>query len=277
MNKMINRILSVSKYLFLIILLIFTVYPVYWMFFAGTFNSSELPNFLFSLTPGNNTAANYEVIQQSFSVPIVLWNTFFVAIVGTIFGVIVNVFMGYALAMYDFRFKNTIFLIFLSTMFLGGTAAMIPSFEIIMGMNLYNTLWAIILPGIYSTYTAFLAKQTLMDFPMEILQSGRIDGCGEIKMFFKLVLPNNLAMISTIALITFMTFWNGYLWNLIVTSSVDKYTLQVALASIYPEAAIWTYAPIKMLGATISIVPILIIFVSMQKYFINSIAGAVKG
>lgn len=277
MSKGLNIVMSILKYSFLIILLIFTIYPVYWMFYGGTFNNMELPNFIFSLKPGDNIKENYAVIQQSFNVPLVLANTFFVAIVGTLLGVTVNVFMGYALAMYDFKYKKVMFGIFMGTMFLGGTAAMIPSFELIMAMNLYNTLWAIILPGIYSTYTAFLARQTLMDFPNEILQSGRIDGCGEFGIFFKLVIPNNMAMISTIALVTFMGCWNGYLWNLIVTSSVEKYTLQVALASIYPKAALWTYAPIKMLGASISIIPILIIFISMQKYFINSIAGAVKG
>jgi ABC-type glycerol-3-phosphate transport system permease component len=92
-----------------------------------------------------------------------------------------------------------------------------------------------------------------------------------------LALPNMKAIIATVGIISFMEYWNGYLWNLIVTSSVDKYTLQVALASIYPKAGLWAYAPIKMLGATISILPILAIFISMQKYFVNSITGAVKG
>ncbi len=130
-------------------------------------------------------------------------------------------------------------------MFVGGAAAMIPQFEIINKLGLYNNLHAIILPAIYSTYNVFLAKQTLMDFPTEILQSGRIDGCGEFKMFWRLVVPNVKPIIVTIGLITFMGYWNGYLWNLVVTNTTDKFTLQVALASIYPKAGVWTYAHIK--------------------------------
>ncbi len=277
MRNLYNLPLKALKYLFLILILVLTVYPLYWMVYGSTFDSPTLVKFLFSWLPGSNTGKNYELIDASFNVVRVFLNTFFVSVVGTVLSVLVNLFMGYALAKFDFRFKKAFFNVFVVTMFMGGAAAMIPQFEIIMKLNLYNSLFAIILPGIYSTYTAFLARQTLMDFPTEIIQSGRIDGCGEFKIFLSLVVPNCKAIIATISIITFMNYWNGYLWNLIVTSSVDKYTLQVALAAIYPKAAMWTYAPVKMLGATISIVPILIMFVSMQKYFINSITGAVKG
>lgn len=277
MKKIGSMLLQIPKYLLLLIIFLFTVYPLYWMIYGGTFDASTLVNFLFSFLPGNKIADNYHMIELSFDIVKVFQNTLIVSVVGTILSLVVNLMMGYALAKYDFKYKNIIFNVFVVTMFLGGAAAMIPQFEIIMKMKLYNTLLAIILPGIYSTYTAFLARQTLVDFPTEIIQSGRIDGCGEFKIFWSLVVPNCKAIIATIAIITFMNYWNGYLWNLIVTSTVDKYTLQVALAAIYPKAAMWTYAPIKMLGATISIIPILILFVSMQKYFVNSITGSVKG
>ncbi|MDF2986196.1 MAG: L-arabinose transporter permease AraQ [Eubacterium sp.] len=277
MRKLIESPVKVFKYLFLLLVLILTVYPMYWMIYGGTMDSSQLVKFLFSLIPGNNIDENYELINASFNVGRVFFNTFFVAVIGTLLSLSVNLLMGYALAKFDFKFKKAFFNVFVVTMFMGGAAAMIPQFEIIMKLNLYNSLFAIILPGVYSTYTVFLARQTLMDFPTEIIQSGRIDGCGELKIFWSLVVPNCKAIIATISIITFMNYWNGYLWNLIVTSSVDKYTLQVALAAIYPKSAMWTYAPVKMLGATISIVPILILFISMQKYFINSITGAVKG
>lgn len=265
------------KYLFLILMALLTIYPLYWMFYAGTFSSPELIKFVFSFKPGNQINENYKLIEASFDVLRVLYNTFFIAIIGTAGSVLVNLLMGYALAKYEFKFKQGFFNIFVITMFVGGAAAMIPQFEIIMKLNLYNSLFAIILPMMYSTYTSFLARQTFMDFPTEIMQAGRIDGCGEFGIFFKLVVPNSKAVIATIAIITFMNYWNSYLWNLIVTSTVDKYTFQVALASIYPKAAMWTYAPIKMLGAAISVVPILIIFVALQKNFINSITGAIKG
>ncbi len=277
MKKLVGSPLKVIKYFLLILVLILTVYPLYWMIYGGTMDSSQLVKFLFNLIPGNSTGENFELINASFNVGRVFFNTFFVAIVGTLLSLSVNLLMGYALAKFDFKYKKAFFNVFVVTMFMGGAAAMIPQFEIIMKLNLYNSLFAIILPGVYSTYTTFLARQTLMDFPTEIIQSGRIDGCGELKIFLSLVVPNCKAIIATISIITFMNYWNGYLWNLIVTSSVDKYTLQVALAAIYPKSAMWTYAPVKMLGATISIVPILILFISMQKYFINSITGAVKG
>lgn len=277
MQKAGRFLTSGLKYLILIIAVLCTVYPMYWMVFASTYNAADAYTFIFRWLPGDQLLENLKVINQSFDMLRVLWNTFFVSIVGTLLSIIVNVMMGYALAKYDFKYKKQIFGVFVITMFVGGAACMIPQFEIVSKLGLYNNLWAIILPSIYSTYTAFLARQTLLDFPMEIIQAGRIDGCGEIRIFWQLVVPNIRATIATIAIITFMGYWNGYLWNLVVTNSVDQYTLQVALAAIYPKAGMWTYAPIKMLGATISVIPILALFVALQKQFMNSIAGAVKG
>lgn len=268
---------SFLKYFLLILGLLCTVYPMYWMVYAGTYNAADTYTLIFRWLPGNQLMSNLKVINESFNMLRVLFNTFYVSIIGTVLSIIVNVMMGYALAKYEFKHKAAIFGVFMVTMFLGGASSMIPQFEIIKNMGLYNNLWAIILPSIYSTYTAFLAKQTLMDFPTEIMEASRIDGCGEIHIFWRIVVPNIRPTLATIAIITFMGYWNGYLWNLIVTSSVDQYTLQVALAAIYPTAAIWTYAPIKMLGAAISVIPILILFVALQKQFMNSITGAVKG
>lgn len=277
MNKITSFFKKFIVYFFLIAAVVATIYPLYWMLYAGTFKSTELVNFIFEWLPGTNLVENFKEIQASFDIIKVIWNTVFVSVLGTTLSLIVNLMMGYALAKYEFKYKKLIFNIFVVTMFVGGAAAMIPQFEIINKLKLYNSLYAIILPAIYSTYNVFLARQTLMDFPTEILQSGRIDGCGEFKMFWRLVVPNVKPIIVTIGLITFMGYWNGYLWNLIVTNTTDKFTLQVALASIYPKSGIWTYAHIKMLGATISIIPIFVLFISMQKHFVNSLTGAVKG
>lgn len=277
MSKVRSYIQNFIIYLILIVSLLSIVYPLYWMIYAGTFQPSELVKFIFRWVPGNSVVENFKEISLSFNMIRVIENTVFVAVLGTLLSLFVNLMMGYALAKYEFKHKKIIFNIFIVSMFVGGAAAMIPQFEIITRLGLYNSLYAIILPGIYSTYNTFLVRQTLMDFPNEIMQSGRIDGCSEFKIFWSLVVPNVKPIISTIGIITFMGYWNGYLWNLVVTSSVDKYTLQVALASIYPKAGVWTYAHIKMLGATISIIPILVLFVSMQKYFVNSLIGSVKG
>ncbi|MCG8499588.1 MAG: carbohydrate ABC transporter permease [Firmicutes bacterium] len=276
MNRLKHMKGQIIVYAVLIAMLIFTVYPIYWMLFAGTFDAATLVDFVFGLIPGNNILNNYETISISFNMVTVLKNTFFISIIGTLLSLFINLSMGYAFAKYDFKYKSIIFNIFLVTMFIGGAAVMIPQFEIIVNLGLYNSLFAIILPGVYSSYNTLLARQILMDFPTEIIESGRIDGYNEVKIFWGLVVPNVKPIVSTIAIITFMGYWNSYLWNLVVTSSADKYTLQVALATMYPHAGTWTYAPIKMLGAAISVLPILILFIVMQKNFINSLTGSVK-
>lgn len=277
MPKLKKFLLGLLKYGLLTLALIVTIYPLYWMAMAGTMEKDEVYKLVFRWLPGNSLASNYQTLSLAFDMVQVFMNTVYVAVIGTFLSVIVNVMMGYALSKYEFRLKKIIFSIFVVTLFVGGAAVMIPQFELIHKLGLYNTLTAIIIVGIYSPYISFLSHQILMDFPTGIIEAGRIDGCGEVRIFFSLVLPNVKALLSTISIICFMGYWNGYLWNLIVTSSTNKYTLQVALASIYPKAGIWFYAPLKMLGSTISIVPILLLFILMQKNFINSVAGAVKG
>lgn len=277
MTKIKVLLRNVIIYSILIIFSLTALYPLYWMVYAGTYEPSQLPDFVFRFLPGNQLKENFQELQASFQMLRVIVNTIFVSVVGTFTSLVVNIMMGYAFAKYQFKFKNLFFNLFIITMFVGGAAAMIPQFEIISKINLYNSLYAIILPGIYSTYSVFLARQTIMDFPTEIIQSGRIDGCSEFMIFWWLVVPNIKPIMVTIGIITFMGYWNGYLWNLVVTNTADKFTLQVALAAIYPKSGIWTYAHIKMLGAVISILPIFILFVTMQKYFVNSIAGSVKG
>lgn len=264
-------------YIFLVILVLTTIYPIYWMVYGGTFKTTFLIHFLFTLLPGDSIRDNYRLIGESFDMIRVILNTFYIAIAGTFFALFVNLTMAYAFAKYKFKGKTFLFNFLLVTMFMGGAVALIPQFEIVYKLGLYNKLEAIFLPTIYSTYITFLAVQILKPFPMEILESGRIDGCNEFRIFRSLVIPNMLSLVMTVGIITFAGYWNSYIWNLIVTSSVEKFTLQVALAGIYPKAAMWTYAPMKMLGATISIIPLLILFITMQKYYINSLTGAVKG
>jgi lactose/L-arabinose transport system permease protein len=264
-------------YAFLAFLVLVTVYPVYWMVLAGTYKTSFLIHFIFTLTPGKAVRDNYRLIGESFDMIRVILNTFYTALAGTFLALFVNLTMAYAFAKYRFKGKRFLFNFLLVTMFMGGAVALIPQFEIIYRLGLYNRLEAIFLPTIYSTYITFLSVQVLRPFPSEIMESGRIDGCGEFRIFQSLVIPNILPLVMTVAIISFAGYWNSYIWNLIVTSSVDKFTLQVALAGIYPKAAMWTYAPMKMLGATISIIPLLVLFISMQKYYINSLTGAVKG
>ncbi|QUI23584.1 carbohydrate ABC transporter permease [Vallitalea pronyensis] len=268
---------KITVYGILIVFLLATIYPLYWLFYAGTYAPSELPSMIFRLLPGDQLIENFKELNVSLDVGIVLYNTFFVAIIGTFISIVVNFMAGYALAKYDFYGKKVAFSILIVSMFIGGAAIMIPQFEIINKLNLYNSLWAIIMPTIYSTYNTFLVRQTLITFPDEMLEAGRIDGAGEMSMFFRLVLPNVKSIVATVGIITFMNYWNSYMWNLVVTSSRDKYTLQVALAGLYPKSGVWGYAHIKLLGAALSIIPILIIFISMQKFFINSLAGSVKG
>ncbi len=276
MNKFKRYVFAFIKYFLLIILVIFTIYPIYWMFYAATFTPDQLIKFILTLIPGSSLGENFKLLSRGFNIVQVVKNTFIVSIIGTFLNVTVNIMMGYALAKYDFKYKEAVFKVFVVSLFVGGVSVMIPQFQIIMKLGLYNTLAAIVLPGIYSPYLAFLCRQALVDFPDEILQAGRIDGCGEIGMFFKLVVPNIKSVVATVSIISFMGYWNGYLWNLIVTSTVDKYTLQVALASIYPKAGLWFYGPLRMVGVAMSVLPILVIFVFMQRYFINSVQGAIK-
>jgi multiple sugar transport system permease protein len=153
---------------------------------------------------------------------------------------------------------------------------MLPLFLMFKSVGLINSYWAVILPASASIYGIFLMRQFMKSIPDDLLDAARIDGASELRIYWSIVLPIARPILATLALFTFMASWNDFMWPLIVLTDEDKYILPVAIASLAGERS--QDIELMMSGSVITVIPVLILFIALQRYYIAGLmAGSVKG
>jgi len=182
---------------------------------------------------------------------------------------------GFAFAKYRFAGKDAIFKMLLSSMVIPAQVTMLPLFLMLKEFGFLNTYMAIIIPGMANVFGIFLIRQFVMAIPDSLIESARIDGANDFQIYYKIIIPLAAPVLVTLAIFTFMGTWNDFLWPLIVLNDSEMYTLPVALANLMGEH---TKDPeLMMAGSVITILPVMVIFLALQKYYIKGIMmGSVK-
>ncbi|MHB9038156.1 MAG: carbohydrate ABC transporter permease [Armatimonadota bacterium] len=203
-------------------------------------------------------------------------NSVFVAFCVTTGQVLTSACAAYAFARLHFPGRDKLFFGYLATMMIPGSVTMIPTFILLKQLQLLDTYTALILPGIFSAYGTFMLRQFFMGLPRELEDAARIDGCSLFAVFWRIILPLSKPALATLMTFTFMGSWNNFMWPLVVTSSTDKYTLPIGLAWFQGQYTTdWT---LLMAGSLIALVPIIVVFVFNQRFFVAGIQlGAIKG
>ncbi|MFC4810649.1 carbohydrate ABC transporter permease [Paenibacillus sp. GCM10023250] len=202
-------------------------------------------------------------------------NTVFMTVLGVGLNVVICTMTAYPLARIAFPARSAVFYAIVSTMILPNAAGMIVNFIIIQKLHLYNTLLGVVLPSAVSVFNIFLLRQAFITVPNDIEHSGRIDGASEFRIFWNLMVPMVRSAVATVVIFDFMAFWNSMIWPIIVLDHKEKYPLAAALQ--YLQGNLSYNFPYIAAGTIISVIPILIIFLILQKQFINGMVGAVKG
>lgn len=204
--------------------------------------------------------------------PFFTWskNSAFITITNTVVILFVSALVGYVFSKFEFRFKNVLFIIVLATMMVPAQTTMIPSFLLISKLGLYNTAGALILPSFVNAFGIYLCKQFCDEIPKEIIESAKLDGASDIKIFFKIVMPMIRPALGALAIFTFLTYWNDYLNPLIMLSEVKKMTLPLALSFFAQQHMVDLSA--QMAASALIMVPVTIVFMAFQKQFIKGIA-----
>lgn len=258
-----------------LILLIFLV-PVIYIISSSFKSLNELFSSNPSFFPRKFTLENYAKVLNSGNYLQYIFNTFYVAITSTILCVVINTMSGYALSKFKFKGDKIIMVIILSTIMLPLQVIMVPIFSVLKMFGLYNTLLALIIPPAATPTGIFLMRQYLLTIPDDLIESARIDGASEWKIFTKIILPNAKPAIATLAIFSFMWRWNDYIWPLIAISSPDKYTLQLAIANYFGQFGN-DYSSILAVSV-ISMIPMLIVFVIFQRQFVQgTVQTGMKG
>ena len=199
-------------------------------------------------------------------------NSLIVSAATVITNVLFATMAGYALAKLEFPGQKMVFGCVLAAMMVPYIALFVPQFFIVVQMGLVNTLTAVVLPMAVMPIGVFIMRQFANSVPDELLEAARLDGASEFAIFFKIFLPLVGPAIATVAIITFLNSWNYFLWPLIVAQNQDTYTLPVGLA-VASQAAKSTDYGLLLAGAIVVLLPVLILFLFLQKYFVQGIAG----
>jgi len=245
------------------------LFPFLWGISTSLKDMREVLSSPFNLIPKDITLVNYANVVKSIPIVRFFINSVIVSAAITVSQLFTCSLSAYAFARLRFPFRDGLFYILLGTMMIPQHVIMIPVYIILNFFRLIDTYAAMIVPFISGAFGTFLLRQFFLTIPKELEEAAVLDGCGHLRFLFRIMLPLSRPILATLAIFTFMWSWNNYLWPLIVTNRIEIRTLQYGLAMFKEEGGLnWGQL---MAGTTIATVPILVMFLIMQRQFIQGI------
>lgn len=267
---------TIAVYFFMTLSVLLTVFPFIWMVITSLKTKSESLLVPPTIVPEQWSFAGFEKIINELPFEQFYFNSIVVTFSTVVLQTLIAAMAAYGFSRLRFPGRDVIFFACVSILMIPGQIFLIPQFLIIETMGLTNTLTGLVLPGLFSIYGAFLLKQFFLSVPKEVEEAALIDGLNHFQIFYKILLPLTKPGIVACVIINGLWSWNNLMWPLIVNTSFDKMTLPVGLASLSGRSGV-DY-PMLMAGALMAIIPMLLLYMSFQKYFIQGIASAgVKG
>ncbi len=246
-----------------------TAFPFIWMVFASVKPRSESVAYPPHLLPQNPTFEFFQQLFVELDFGRYLVNTLAIVLISMV-GLVLMAACGYGFAKFAFPGRDALFFLVLVTMMIPVQVTMIPTYLILNGMKLTNTLVGIALPTLVSGFSIFLFRQFMSTIPTEVIEAARIDGAGEWGIFFRIILPMSRPILAVQVVLTFIAGWNSFLWPLIIANDQKLYTLSVGVALLNQQLA--TNPSLQMAASTLMVVPILIVFIVFQRYVVQGFA-----
>lgn len=247
------------------------VVPFLWMLLSSVKPEGEVRRVPPTWLPETWTRENYRILFEVLDFPTFLLNSLLVATAVTVGNVVFGAMLGYALAKLEFPGKRVVFGLVLGTLMIPGVVTFVPLFILITNMGLTNTLTGMWLPFLAAPFSVFLMRQYILGLPDELIQAARVDGASELGIFFRVIMPLCGPALATVGILTFLGSWNNFLWPLVVATKEEKYTLPVALA-LYAVGQNSTDYGLLLAGAVVIVLPIIAIFLVLQRYILQGIA-----
>jgi putative chitobiose transport system permease protein len=274
-----GRVLASSGlwYVVLVGLAVITVFPFFWMLMTSLTGPADPvysipPQFI----PGDPSLRAYGRVLDALPIPTFFMNSLIVAVSVGALNVLVAAMAAYPLAKMRFFGRDAIFYALLATLIVPAQLTYIPSFVLAVNVfHYYDSLPALILPNLVSAFNIFLLRQAFRSVPNDLLDAARVDGAGEWRIWWSILLPIIRPSLAAVAIFTFVTSWNDFLWPSLMLHTTNGLTLPVGLAALqsFFQSDFRSIAA----GVTITVVPILLFFIVVQRYFVRGLAGAVKG
>lgn len=267
---------SIFLHIGLIAGLLLSIFPFYWLLVMATRTTSDIYSFPPKLWFGPHLLDNVSRVLSSIDFFGAFWNTLFVASACTLLVLFFDSLAGFTFAKFQFPGKKWLFVLLLATMMAPAQLSLVPSFVIMAEFGWVGTYKALIIPGMVNAFGIFWIRQYAQEsVPSELLDAGKIDGCGFFRLYWNISLPILRPALSFLAAFTFIGVWNDYLWPLIILNDENKFTLQVALSSL--NGIYTTDYSMVIAGTLLAVIPLIVMFLFISKQFISDIAaGAIK-
>ena len=257
-------------FIILLVVSIIIVVPYIWMLSNSFKTTMETLTDPMHIIPQDPTMAGYEKVLTKSPFFRWLWNSCFVTGINTIVILFTSSIVGYIFARFEFKGRNFLFAMLVFTMMVPAQVTMITTFIIIDGVGLYNSVWALIIPSFVNVFGIYLCKQYCEEIPRELIESAKIDGAGNFRIYWNIVIPQIRPALGALAIFTFLEYWNDYLNPLIYLSSTDNMTLPLALSYFSTQHS--TDLSATMAASALIMIPAAIVFIIFQKQFIKGLA-----
>ena len=260
----------------LVLTALLTVAPLLWMISASLMPAGEATIVPPRLVPSSPTITHYRELFTRMNFGRSFANSMIVAGAITLLSLLLNSMAGYAFAKLRFSGRDRIFSFLVAALVIPTQVGMLPLFLILNSVHLVNSYWGVIFPSMATIFGIFLIRQFMLSIPDDLLDAARIDGAGEFRIYWSIVMPLARPVLVTLAIFMFMSAWNDFLWPLIVLTDSARYTLPVAVANLVGEHVQDT--ELMMASSVLTVLPVLILFLALQRHYIAGImVGSVKG
>lgn len=261
---------NIFIYVLLIVGAIIMIMPFLWMVLTSFKSLDEVFSFQLRFLPKHFQFENYKTVWTVLPFGRFFINSIIVSLIVTIGQLILCSLAAYAFARLEFPFRDQIFLLYLAALMIPMQVTLVPNYLIVKYLNLVDTYAGVILPQVFSVFGTFLLRQFFISIPRELEEAARIDGCSFFQCYLLIILPLSRPALTTLGLFGFMFSWNSFLWPLIVVNSTNLYTVPLGLLSF--QGQFTTNWPIMMAAACQAMIPVILVYIFTQKYFVEGIA-----
>lgn len=266
----------VLLYALLVLFALIAIGPFLWLVSTSLKSGQNVLAFPPTLLPNPVSFESYSSVWNAQNMPRFIWNTFLI----TFWGVLANLAMaatsGYALARIRFPGRDVVFFLIVATLVLPETLTVVVNYLTTVRLGLVDTVIGVVLPNAITVFNVFLLRQAFVSIPQELEDAGRIDGASELTIWWRIMLPLVRPALLTVTILQFVAMWNLYQWPLIVLDDPNKFPLSVAIARLTVGELALDFGNIAA-ATVISMIPVILIFLVLQRFFIAGLTGAVKG
>ncbi|MCU0465532.1 MAG: carbohydrate ABC transporter permease [Anaerolineae bacterium] len=269
---------TAAQYALMMGIVALMVLPFLWMLSTSLKPQQYILQAVPQLLPDPLTFESYTQLAERIDLGRTAFNSAFVAIASTVGQIIISAMAAYAFSRMRWRGRDTVFVLYLTTMMIPAVVLVIPQFILVRSLGWVNNYAALIVPGMFSTFGVFLLRQSFLGLPKDFEEAAFVDGANHFTIFWRIILPLSTPALATLAVFSFMGSWNAYLWPLFTARREEVMTLPVALATLQAGPRALTEWNMVMAGSVVAVLPILLVYLFAQRWFVAGVVSSgIKG